>query len=310
MPNSTNANSPPWLMAMARLSDERAGRRVRRPRPYSTAILSPTSPSTSPTTAPGRSSTTRKSADIPTAMKNRPSSRPLNGSMLASRSWRYSESASSTPARNAPSAIDSPATCMSSDVLMTTRSALAVESSWLRASAMKRKAGRTRKRPATTRPTMMAAAMAACTHPLRALSATPLPSSGTSASIGMAATSWNRRIPNAARPWPLVSSFFSPSTCMANAVDDSDRPRAATTATSGPAPSKSAAAPTSAAVATTCKAPTPNTAPRMRHTRAGCSSSPITNRSSTTPSSAMCRVASTSWTRSSPTGPITAPAAR
>ncbi|MCK7496163.1 MAG: hypothetical protein MZW92_38440 [Comamonadaceae bacterium] len=48
---------------------------------------------------------------MPTEMKNSPSSRPLNGSMSVSSAWRYSELASSTPARKAPSAIDRPASC-------------------------------------------------------------------------------------------------------------------------------------------------------------------------------------------------------
>ena len=41
---------------------------------------------------------------MPTEMKNSPMSSPLKGSMSASSSCRYSESASSTPAMNAPSA--------------------------------------------------------------------------------------------------------------------------------------------------------------------------------------------------------------
>ena len=39
---------------------------------------------------------------MPTAMKKSPSSSPLNGSMSSSSSWRYSLSASITPATNAP----------------------------------------------------------------------------------------------------------------------------------------------------------------------------------------------------------------
>ena len=41
-------------------------------------------------------------------MKNNPSSNPLKGSMSASSWWRYSLSASTTPARNVPSAADNP----------------------------------------------------------------------------------------------------------------------------------------------------------------------------------------------------------
>jgi hypothetical protein len=62
---------------------------------------------------PGEASSTPKSMLMPTAMKNRPSSRPLKGSMSVSSSRRYSLSASSTPARKAPSAIDRPTHCIS-----------------------------------------------------------------------------------------------------------------------------------------------------------------------------------------------------
>ena len=86
---------------------------------------------------------------------------------------------------------------------------------------------------------MTAAAMAACTPSAAgALGDAAAPSSGTSASIGMAATSWNRRIPNAARPWRAGELVLLAQHLQANAVDDSDRPRPATTAESGPAPSR------------------------------------------------------------------------
>ena len=47
---------------------------------------------------------------IPTVMKNRPISRPLNGARSISIWWRYSVSDSSRPARKAPSAVERPAT--------------------------------------------------------------------------------------------------------------------------------------------------------------------------------------------------------
>ena len=56
-------------------------------------------------------------------MKNSPSSRPLNGSTSASSSCRNSESASSTPARNAPSDIDRPIASIRSAAPITTSSA-------------------------------------------------------------------------------------------------------------------------------------------------------------------------------------------
>ena len=63
------------------------------------------------------------SIDMPTLMKKRPSSMPRNGSISASSWWRKFDSARSTPARNAPIAIESPAFCMTSAAPSTTSSA-------------------------------------------------------------------------------------------------------------------------------------------------------------------------------------------
>lgn len=88
--------------------------------------------------------TTCRSADMPTAMKNSPSNKPLNGSMFASSSWRYSESAKRTPARNEPRAIERPIFSIASAVPTTTKSAQADDSSWLLAEATMRNTGRSR----------------------------------------------------------------------------------------------------------------------------------------------------------------------
>ena len=81
---------------------------------------------------------------MPTLMKNRPSSKPLNGSICASSSWRYSESANSRPARNAPSAIDTPTRSISHAVPITTSNAVAVETSGRPVFATIRNTGRNR----------------------------------------------------------------------------------------------------------------------------------------------------------------------
>ena len=66
------------------------------------------------------------SIDMPTLMKKSPSSMPRNGSISASSWWRKFDSARSTPARNAPIAIESPTFSMRSAEPSTTRSAEAV----------------------------------------------------------------------------------------------------------------------------------------------------------------------------------------
>ena len=81
---------------------------------------------------------------MPTLMKNSPSSRPLNGSIWDSSSWRYSESASSRPARKAPKAMDTPTNSISQAVPITTSSAVAVDTSRRPVLATMRNTGRNR----------------------------------------------------------------------------------------------------------------------------------------------------------------------
>ncbi len=72
---------------------------------------------------------------MPTEMKNRPSSKPSNGSICDSSSWRNSESASNTPAMKAPRLALKPASCMIQAVPSTTSKALAVNTSGMRVRA-------------------------------------------------------------------------------------------------------------------------------------------------------------------------------
>jgi len=81
---------------------------------------------------------------MPTAMKNSPSSSPLNGSMSISSSCRYSDSASITPARNEPSAIDSPRLSMSAATPSTSSSAKPMKTSRWPVFATTRSSGRSR----------------------------------------------------------------------------------------------------------------------------------------------------------------------
>ncbi|MNP26034.1 hypothetical protein D3C76_1188680 [compost metagenome] len=81
---------------------------------------------------------------MPTLMKNSPRSRPLNGSICDSSSWRYSESANSSPARKAPKAMDTPASSISHAVPITTSSAVAVDTSGRPVRATMRNTGRSR----------------------------------------------------------------------------------------------------------------------------------------------------------------------
>ena len=86
---------------------------------------------------------------MPTETKNRPSSRPLNGSMVTSTSWRNSVSASSRPAMKAPSAIDRPVSALTRPAPITTSRQAAMNSSSLLARATDFSIGRSSRRPKT-----------------------------------------------------------------------------------------------------------------------------------------------------------------
>ncbi len=88
-----------------------------------------------------------KSTPAPTAMKNMASSKPLKGCKSISSSWRYSLSASTTPARNVPSAADKPTISMTSVIATTSNNAVATKISLAPVSATIRKSGRVRYRP-------------------------------------------------------------------------------------------------------------------------------------------------------------------
>ena len=83
----------------------------------------------SPTIRSGLLISRPRSADMPTAMKKRPTSSPLKGSTSASSWWRYSESATITPAMKAPSPIEKPMMCIARAAPVTSVSAAAVKSS-------------------------------------------------------------------------------------------------------------------------------------------------------------------------------------
>ncbi len=154
--------------------------------------------------------------------------------------------------------------------------------------------------------------MATATHaPPASGTAAPLPSSGSSATAGMIAKSWNSSTEKALRPDWLASKPRSAIIGSAIAVEDSASPKPITTAAGPGSPSSQTPSPAiTAAVNPTCAPPSPSTDLRMTHSRAGRSSSPIRNSSMTTPSSEACAIASTLVTSPSPAGPTAKPAAR
>ena len=246
---------------------------------------------------------------MPTERKKKPSSNPSNGSTSACTSWRYSESDSRTPPRNAPSDVDSPAAWAREAVPATMNRARALNTSGVRAPPMTRKAGRIRNRPPTRMTAIAATASPTSSHGSRS-GWLPPASSGTAATIGMKARSWNSSTEKVSRPERWPSRFRSASIGRTMAVEDSASPAPSTVAAAQVAPNQCAAAASTAAVTTTCAVPSPNTARRITQSRCGRTSSPMRNSNITMPSSETPAIASTSVTSRSPDGPISAPPTR
>ena len=125
----TKANSPPCESATAVPRTVRQFGVPARATTTRHSIFTRIRPSVRPSTMCGVSITSPMLTLMPTAMKNRPRDNPLKGSISASSWCRYWESASSTPARNAPSAIDRPTSSISRATPTTVRSAVAVNTS-------------------------------------------------------------------------------------------------------------------------------------------------------------------------------------
>ncbi len=255
--------------------------------------------------------TTARSSDMPTARKNRPSSRPRKGSMSASSWCRKADSDSSTPARKAPMAMDSPPRSISSAAPSTTSNAAAVITSRAPARARMRNSGLSSHRPAATRPTRAPVpSSTACQRvPLSGCAAAGA-RKATRASSGTISRSSNSRIETILRPRGRAMSPRSPNTCMTMAVEVSTKPAAARKDTIGARPRATPTPVIASAASPTCRPPSRKICFRSCHSCEGRISRPTTNRNITTPSSATCRMAAGSVNQASPKGPIARPAAR
>ena len=144
-PNTTKANSPPSASTAASRQAPRASSRPgRSPSANSSNDFTASSVATPAAISSGSVRIRCTSMPMPTAMKNSPSSRPSNGRICASSSCRYSDSANSTPARNAPRPALKPAACISQALPSTTSRAAPVNTSGRSVRAMTRNRWRSR----------------------------------------------------------------------------------------------------------------------------------------------------------------------
>jgi hypothetical protein len=308
-PNTTKANSPPSASTLASMIESRIGNPPAvRPISVSSRNFAPIRISTPNITNHGSAITACTSMVMPMAMKNRPSSKPSKGLICASSSWRNSESASSTPARNAPRPIVSPASCMIHAAPSTTSNALAVNTSGISVRATMRNICRSNNRPPTITPAIAATALTIAIHDTPSPRAPP--SSGIAASKGIAARSWNNRIAKANRPYPVVNALRSASNCRPTAVEENASDNPTTVAAPHSSPRENPSSDRAMPQVNICRPPAPNTGLRITCKREGESSRPMTKSSITTPISLAANTGSTLRITRKPYGPSTTPAAR
>mmetsp|Transcript_13723 Transcript_13723/g.18202 ORF Transcript_13723/g.18202 Transcript_13723/m.18202 type:complete len:281 (-) Transcript_13723:550-1392(-) len=130
-------------------------------------------------------------------------------------------------------------------------------------------------------------------------------SKGRPTSIGTIARSWKSNMPNAARPWRVPRSSLSRRSCRTKAEDESAKPPPTTRAVADETPGRTSLA---KLVKTTddmtiCNKPRPNTSFFIALRRSRLSSSPISKRKKTIPSSASISMLCISWITSNALGP-------
>ena len=128
---------------------------------------------------------------------------------------------------------------------------------------------------------------------------------------GMKARSWNSSTAKASRPAGVASRSRSASIGSTIAVEDSARPKPITTAVAPGDAGQCRARPAStAAVTTTCAAPSPSTERRMTHKRGRAQLQADQEQQHDDAELGDLAICSTSVTRRSPAGPMTRPATR
>ena len=196
----------------------------------------------------------------------------------------------------------------------TSSSEAAVKISGVSLLAIQRSTGRSSRRPPSTMAPITAtifSASSACPLGVRPASVScAAPSSGSSARIGMAATSCSSSTAKPAWPLRVGRRLRSARVCSAIAVDESDSPSAATSATCQEAPSSQVGTAIAALHSSSCALPQPKIGRRSAYRRLGSSSRPTRNSISTTPNSAKCRMSCTLDTSPRPQGPMAMPATK
>ena len=316
--SSTKPNSP----ACARYSPVRSDVPVVAPVPRASARMMPALSNMGSTSSASTSAQCSmrmcQSSNMPTVMKNSPSSTSWNGRMSVPTWWRYSVSDTSTPAMNAPSARLRPASSVNQARPRVMSSRFSMNSS----SLLRRATSVSHQRmnfcpPHSSKPTTTTALSSAMPKAHSSLSG-ELPRAGMRMSSGTTAKSWNSKMPRMRRPCSLSSSARSdiifttmavllmamvPASASAVCQPMSQAPPSHCASTSAPAMP-------STTVSSTCSSPRPKTKRRMARSLERLNSRPIENIRNTTPNSPRWRTPSEFCASAKACGPIKIPALR
>ena len=205
--------------------------------------------------------------------------------MSSSTWWRYCVSEISTPATNAPSASESPASSVRYADASVMNSTLMMKSSCERRFATRSNHDGISFWPSQSTAPRIAAAFSAASPRAPASSPSARASAGTRTSSGTTARSCASSTPMTSRPCGVSVCIRSASMRTTIAVDDiaSAAPSASAPCQRLPAAASSAAK--SAVVSTTCSPPSPSTRRRICTSFGRLNSSPMVNIRNTTPNS-------------------------
>ena len=251
-----------------------------------------------------------KSSAIPTPKKNKPSKRPRKGSISASSWCRKLDSDNSTPATNAPIAIDRPPSSISSADPSTTNNAAAVIISRTPVLASIVNNGLISTRPTINNASNEPNATAIACQAGVSLVCTTGDKKATMANSGTISKSSNNKMDTMLWPLAVDNPLFSPKVCMTIAVEVSTNPDAPTNATCHDTPNILSINIIKAVAPNTCKDPSPKICRLRLHKCDGCISRPIMNKNITTPSSAVWMMVCGSVNIPKPNGPMIRPPAK
>src|SRR5258706_9201913 len=310
---STNENSTTAASARAARAAVRGAVAANRSAANAVAVFQTRTSATARRTSAGRSTRRRGSRSIPIETKNTLERRSRNGASAATTSWRYSLSARTIPATNAPIAGETPARAERETRTSTrTRTAPVNPSRLPRRATRSRSHGTAKRAAAARRATPPSATATWRTTPAgpTAPAADAGASAGSKRRSGTSARSWKRDTARKRCPCGAASSSRAASAGRTTAVEESETRRPAKTTAPQASPKAWRASARPPAQRPIWSAPASAEVFARRRSLASGNSSPTKKRKRATPKSAQASTCSVSRRNESACGPMSAPVTR